>query len=111
MEAAAICAAVLAPFLAIAGASCGAASKLHGWASVRPIAFAIVGGIALHIDRPIGWVIGGCIGGLIDGLPRHSVGRTVKGALVGVSLGMIGWGLTWAYLIGSLVLLNYLGGR
>ena len=105
-EAGAVCAIVLTPFFTLVGASCGVVSKLHGWAAVRPIAWAIVGGIVLHIDRPNGWVLGGVIGGVINGLLRHSVGRTAKGALVGASLGILGWAVTWAYLFGVLSVLS-----
>src|SRR5262245_7489847 len=105
-EAGLICGVLLAPFFALVGASCGVVSKLHGWSAVRPIAWAIVGGIVLHIDRPNGWVLGGVIGGVINGLLRRSVGRTAKGALVGASLGILGWAVTWAYLFGVLSVLS-----
>jgi hypothetical protein len=111
VEAAAICAVILAPFFAFVGASCGVISKRHGWGAVRPIAWAIVGGIVLHIDRPIGWVIGGVIGGVINGLLRRSAASTAKGALVGAGLGIIGWTVVWAYLLGLVSVLNHLGGE
>jgi hypothetical protein len=81
----------LTPFLIIAGALCGLISKKYGWATVRPVAWALVGGIVLRIYLPIGWSLGGAIGGAINGLIHRSKGKMANEVLAGVAAGLVGW--------------------
>ena len=81
-----------APFLAVAGACLGAASRAHGWARVRPVVWAALLAVVLDLYRPTGWVLGGAAGGAFTGLLRRSRAGTWRGALLGAGLGLAGWG-------------------
>src|SRR5262245_65230552 len=52
MEGAFIGGVLLALLLGATGAVCGAVSCRSGWMAVQPLVWAVVGGVALHIDRP-----------------------------------------------------------
>jgi hypothetical protein len=96
-EAGAFLGLLLAPFFAIVGACCGVVSKRSGWAKVRPLAWAMLGGI-LYIDNSIAWVLGGTTGGVINGILSRSIRKTMKGVLAGTVAGLLGWAIVWAYL-------------
>ena len=101
---------VLAPLLGTVGACCGVISRCHGWAAVRPLVWAIAGGVVLHIDRPAGWVLGGAIGGVINGILGRSIARTARAALLGAGLGVLGWAIVYGCLLGSACVLDWLDG-
>jgi hypothetical protein len=100
MEAPVLMGFALAPFFAAVGGWLGRRAQRRGWAAVRPLAWALLGGVVLSVDSPFGWVLGGTIGGCINGLRDRSPGRVVRGAWLGAALGLAGWAATWAYLLG-----------
>jgi hypothetical protein len=106
MEAEAIGAVLLGPFFAIVGACCGFISKRFGWAKVRPLAWAMLGGL-FYFDTPIGWIIGGMVGGLINAVVYRSSRKPIKRVLAGASVGLLGWGTVVAYLLFTGFILRY----
>src|SRR5262245_8800876 len=62
MEAAVLLALALAPLFATAGAGGGYVAGRHGWRAVRPLAWAVAGGVLFGVDHPLGWLAGGAAG-------------------------------------------------
>jgi hypothetical protein len=87
----------LTPLFTIFGAVCGYVSYKHGWTTVGPLASAFLGGIITNIFNPLGWAIGGAIGGGINGIRVRSLGTTVKRAVIGACLGLVGPTVMFAY--------------
>jgi hypothetical protein len=108
MELGAILGLVLVPLFAVVGATCGVISKRHSWATVRPIVWAMVGGLILGVDTPTGWVIGGAVGNLINGMLSGSMINSVKKTFVGLGLGVLGWAMVYGYLIAFIFVVEQL---
>jgi hypothetical protein len=106
MEGAVIIGVLMAALLSVVGASCGVISKYYGWAAVRPLAWAILGGVIMHVDRPLGWLIGGAVGGALNGLLRRSAGRAAFWLWVGAMVGVVAWAGVYGYLLAFISVLN-----
>jgi hypothetical protein len=96
-EAAAVMTLPLLLLFVPAGATAGVIARRKGWARVRPLAWAVLGGILLPL-HPVGWAVGGAVGGIINTLRARPRTRLVRRVVCGALVGAAAWAVVMAYL-------------